>query len=323
MCKRIIFYGCYLLLLLLLLTSCTGQYGKDSTSKKKIELILKTSYGYHWGTIKMGAYSAAKELGLEISYTAPYDEKNPVEQIKLMEQAIERKVDAIILGAGDPEALSEITERAYEEGIPVIVIDSGVNTYKVNSYVTTNNHEAGKQAGNVLIDLVGKYAEIAVLSIESGDMESEYREDGLYSVLAKYPGLELVAKEYCLSNEKLAYDLTKEILLKNPELNGIVALNEAASEGAAQAVEELNLVGKVKIVAFNNTTQEIDYMDKGVIQATIIQNPFSIGYLGVKQAHDVLNNKRAEKYVYINSKVIDRENMYMPENQKLLFPFIR
>jgi ribose transport system substrate-binding protein len=106
-------------------------------------------------------------------------------------------------------------------------------------------------------------------------------------------------------------------------VDAIVAMNEVAAEGVAQAIDEMNLEGKVKIIAFDSTLQAIDYMEKGIIQAIIIQNPLSIGYLGVKNAVDAMNGKKIESRIYINSTAIDKGNMYLPENQKLLFPFTK
>lgn len=178
-------------------------------------------------------------------------------------------------------------------------------------------------AGGVLIDIVGKNANIAIMNSIKGSRNAEQREEGLEKVISKYPGINVVSKAYCMSEAKRAYSLTKEILEGNKNINAIVALNEIASEGVAQAVEEMKLAGKVKIIAFESTLQEIDFIDKGVIQSTIIQNPFSMGYLGVKSAVDVMDGKPVEKVRYLESKVINKDNMYLPENQKLLFPLIK
>jgi ribose transport system substrate-binding protein len=102
----------------------------------------------------------------------------------------------------------------------------------------------------------------------------------------------------------------------------IIALNAPTTVGVCKAVKEMNLQGKVKVIGFDSTHEEIDYLDEDVIQATIVQNPYSMGYLGVKSALEVLGKKAVPKYVDTGSKVIDKNNMYTPENQKLLFPFV-
>jgi ribose transport system substrate-binding protein len=295
----------------------------SDSEKKNVALIVKSNYGYYWGNLKMGAYAAAREFNINIDYAAPGDESDIPGQIELVNKAIDKKVDGIILAASDYKQLVEVTERAYDLRIPIIIIDSEVDTKKVDSYIATDNLEAGRKAGSVIAEISDRKSKVAVMSFLKGSRSAELREYGLLDVISKYPDIEIVAKEYCLSDGKLAYNLTKKIISENEELDAIVALNEVASEGVAQAIDEMDLEGKVKVIAFESTLREIDYLDKGVIQATIIQNPFSMGYLGVKNIFESINNKKIEKRIFIDSKIIDRDNMYLPENEKLLFPLIK
>lgn len=110
--------------------------------------------------------------------------------------------------------------------------------------------------------------------------------------------------------------------MKNNNIDAVIALNDIASEGVALAIDELNLEGKVKVIAFGSTTQELNYLEKSVINAIVIENPFSIGYLGVKFAVDAIENKKIPNKYLIETKVIDKNNMYLPENQRMLFPFV-
>jgi ribose transport system substrate-binding protein len=329
--KTVKFFSlCSILICTVFLNACTSRdIDLNSTAKKNIALIVKMNYGYHWGTVKLGADAAAREFNVNIDYAAPDDEEDVEGQIKLINDALDKKqdkkVNALILAASDYEALVGVTERAYNMGIPVIIIDSEVNTKNINSYIATDNIEAGKKAGNMLLSLVGKDKEsrIAIMSFVKGSRNAEQREEGLMSIISQYPNLKVVAKEYCFSDTKLAYNLTRKIITENRQVDAIVALNEISSEGVAQAIDGMKLGGTVKVVAFDSTLQEIDFLEKGIIQATVIENPFSMGYLSVKYAVDAMQKKDVPKRYLIDSKVIDKNNMYSPENQKLLFPFIK
>jgi ribose transport system substrate-binding protein len=129
-------------------------------------------------------------------------------------------------------------------------------------------------------------------------------------------------KEYCNSNEDTAEKLTEEIVEKYPDIDAIVCLNAYGAVGTARAIDKLNLAGKVKIIGFDSTPEEIGFMEKEVIQSLVVQNPFSMGYLGVKYAIGVIDNESVPKRMDTGSTVIDKNNMYLPENQKLLFPFM-
>lgn len=315
--------------LLLVLTSitflgaCSREIKVNDLEKKNIALIVKMNSGYHWGTVKQGADTAAREFNVNIDYNAAAEEEDVNGQVKLVNQALEKNVDALILAASDFKALAVVAEKAYFRHIPVILIDSQVDTDKVSSYIATDNIIAGQNSGKTLVDIAGEDCQVALISPVKDEKNSEMREKGLLNVISQYPGIKIMNKEYCSSDVKLAAQLTKKIIQDNEGINAIVAFNDAASEGAAEMVEQMNLTGKIKVIGFDNTPKVIDYMDKGVIQATITQNLFSMGYLGVKYAVDAINQKSVPKYVDTGSKIISRDTMYLPENQKLLFPFVR
>lgn len=315
---------CLMILCFFLINGCSKNVDLINGDKKNIVLIAKMNSGYYWASVKQGAETAGREFNVNVNFMAPDDEEDVDGQLKLVNQEMEGKnMGALVLAASDYEGLKVVTEKIYDQHIPVIIIESEVNTKKINSYIAMDNLEMGKQAGNELISLAGKKCNVAIVSFVKGTRNAEQRKEGLLEFIKQYPGIKLVATEYCLSDSKLAYQLTKKIVSEHKEVNAIIALNAVSSEGVAEAIDELQLSNKIKIIAFDNTPKEIDYMDKGVIQATITQNPFSMGYMGVKFAVDVINGHSIPKYYDTGSKIIERNNMYLPENQKLLFPVVK
>jgi ribose transport system substrate-binding protein len=307
-----------------LLGACSYNRGiEPKENKKTVALILNSGTGYHGSTIKLGADIAAREFNINLEYNAPLDDGDTESQIKMVEQALAAGVDGLILAAGDFKDLVEVTEKAYAMNIPVIIIDSAVDTTKIDSYIATDNLEAGIKAAEAVVSKVGSHCQTVILSYLEGSRNAEKREEGFMSIISEYPGIEVLDTKYTSSEGKLAYELTQKILTEHPDLDVIVALNTINTEYAAQAVDEMGLGGKVKIIGFGSTTREIAYMERDVIQALIIQNPFSMGYLGVKYAADRMAGKAVEKQTYTESKMIDYESIYLPENQKLIFPLIK
>jgi ribose transport system substrate-binding protein len=131
----------------------------------------------------------------------------------------------------------------------------------------------------------------------------------------------VLSRVYCHSDENLAEQLTEKLAEAYPDMDAIVCLNAYGTVGTARAIERLGLAGKIKIIGFDSTSEEVGFVEKDVVQALIIQNPFSMGYLGVKYAVGALNDEVVPKNINTGSKVIDKDNMYQPENQKLVFPF--
>jgi ribose transport system substrate-binding protein len=219
--------------------------------------------------------------------------------------------------------MSAAVERAGFLHTPVISIDSQIKTPKVKSFIGANNVDAGKKAGEKMIELTGEVSEIGIIGLVQGARNSEQREEGLMNVVKQHPDMKIVARESVNSDQKLAAELTRKMIAGHPHITGIAALNEAASIGAAQEIQRLGLAGKVKVIGFDNSAEGLEYVQDGIIQAMIIQNPFSMGYLGVKYAAEAIDGKSIPAQFDTGTKIIDLENMFWSENQKLLFPFIK
>lgn len=306
------------------MSSCTKQTEIIPTEQKKhLEVVLRSQNGDYWKTVKIGAEVAAKEFDVTLDFRAPGDEADVKGQIALMEQSIGSGPDAIVLAPNSYKQLSKVVEDASMRGIPVITIDSEVETGKAKSFIGANNYEAGQLAGKQLINLAGTSGDIAIVSFMQGERNTELREQGLLEELSKYPYIKVVDKVYSMTDYELAAKLTRSMMEKYPQLDGIVALNEISSIGVAHAIQSMDLQDKVKIITFDSTSEELELLQEGVIQATIIQNPFSIGYLGVKNAVEASNGKKVPSRVDTGIKAIDLNNMFWLDNQKLLFPFIK
>ncbi|MEC0231875.1 substrate-binding domain-containing protein [Paenibacillus alba] len=305
-------------------SSCSRQSEITPTEQKRhLEVVLRSQNGDYWKTVKMGAEVAAKEFDVVLDFRAPGDEADVKGQIALVEQSISSRPDAIVLASNDYKELSQVVEDAAGMGIPVITIDSEVESPKAKSFIGANNYEAGRLAGKQLIKLAGTSGQIAIVSFKQGERNTELREQGLLDEISKYTDVRVVDKVYSLTDREVASQMTQSIVEKNPDLDGIVALNEISSIGVADAVQRLNVQDKIKIITFDSTSEELELLQEGVIQATIVQNPFSIGYLGVKNAVEASKGKKVPNRVDTGIRAIDLENMFWSDNQKLLFPFIK
>ncbi|OPH50692.1 hypothetical protein BC351_35880 [Paenibacillus ferrarius] len=305
-------------------SSCSRQTEITPTEQKRhLEVVLRSQNGDYWKTVKMGAEVAAKEFDVALDFRAPGDEADVLGQIALVEQSISSRPDAIVLASNDYKELSQVVEDAAGMGIPVITIDSEVESPKAKSFIGANNYEAGRLAGKQLIKLAGTSGQIAIVSFKQGERNTELREQGLLDEISKYTDVHVVDKVYSLTDREVASQMTQSIVEKNPDLDGIVALNEISSIGVADAVQRLNVQDKIKIITFDSTSEELELLQEGVIQATIVQNPFSIGYLGVKNAVEASKGKKVPNRVDTGIRAIDLENMFWSDNQKLLFPFIK
>jgi len=274
-----------------------------------------------WLTVKAGADSAGKELGVETVWRGPARETDVPTQISILEDYINKRVDAIVLAATDARGIIPYVRKAMEAKIPVITIDSGVESELPLSFVATDNIAAARRAAQTLAGLVGEKGEVACIPFVPGAATSVMREEGFREEIKNYPGIKLVAVQYSQSDVALAMSITEDILTAHRDLAGIFAANEAGTLGVMRAIKARGLAGKVKVVGFDASDDELQGLRAGLVQALIVQDPFKMGYLGVKYAVDAVNGKEVPKRVDTGVYVVTKENLETAEIQRVVHPF--
>lgn len=297
---------------------CGGDSDNDSQDasadgKKKYNFVLITmdSMDQHWLSVKAGAEDMAEELGdVSITFRAPADKTDPGEQVRMVEDAINQKADAILIAPLDATALKPVVEKAAESNIPVIDIDSPVDTDKITSFVATDNEKAARIAADTLADLIGGKGKVAIINHQPGAGTAMLRENGFKDqVQKKYPEIKIVTTQYSSGDKTKAMNQALDIMTANPDLAGFYACNEGSTVGVAQAIKQKKAVGKIKLVGFDKSEDTINSINDGMIQATMVQNPYKMGQLAVQFAHDVLNDKEVEKLVDTGVTVITKDNI--------------
>jgi ribose transport system substrate-binding protein len=114
--------------------------------------------------------------------------------------------------------------------------------------------------------------------------------------------------------------VTENILTAHPEVNGLFASAEPGSVGAAQALNARGLAGLVKLVAFDSSEGLVADLNAGVIDALVAQDPFKIGYEGVRAVTEKLDGKSPEKKIDLSATVITKVDLDKPAIRKLLRP---
>lgn len=274
-----------------------------------------------WVVMQQGVMMAAKEFGADVKIMGTRTERDVEGQIQIVEEAIASKPDAILLAASDYIKLVPAAQKVEDAGIPLIMVDSNVQGDIPRSFIATDNYEAGRKSAQLLKEHVKPHEKIAIVSYIQGTGTSLDREKGVRDELKKGGYDNIFATIFSDGEVQKSYELTRDLLMIQPDIRGIVALNEPSTVGAGKAIYNLGLQSKVSLIGFDNSNSEIRLIDRDVIQATIIQRPFNMGYLSVKTAINIIKGQNVPKMLDTGSKVITKYNMYTNENQKLLFPF--
>ena len=295
-----------------------------SALAQNVTVIVKATTSPYWQTVFAGARAAAEELGVTLTTQGAAEESDIAGQISILENAVTQNPDAIVIAPTALEPLGAPIERAAES-VPIIMIDSAADTEAYTSFLTTDNVAAGRLAAEALADAVealhgAPEGEIAILTALPGVGSLSQRDEGFREGLADYPGLTEVANRFNNNDANQALSNTLDILVANPNLVGIFADNLPMGVGAGRAIAERGLEDQVAVVAFDSDDAEIEYLQGGQIKALVVQNPYAMGYEGVKTAVAAINGEEVEKNVDTGVTVVTQENFDTPEVQALLYP---
>jgi ribose transport system substrate-binding protein len=310
------------LCIILCLLGCSREPSPATQEKAivTIAVIPKGLVHQFWLTVKAGAEQAAQESSVKILWKGPARETDVAGQVAIVEDMISRGVDAIVMAACDARALVPTVAKAVEKKVPVITIDSGVDSDLPVTFVATDNVAGAGAAADTLAKLIGGKGKVGLIPFIPGAATSDMRERGFKEQIAKYPDIQLVQTLYSQSDAARGMAVTEDMLTSHADLAGIFATNEPGALGCVRAVESRGLAGKVKLVAFDAADAEIDALKRGTIQALIVQNPFKMGYLGVQSALKAIRGEQVEKRIDTGVSVVTHENMAEPEIQRLLYP---
>lgn len=297
-----------------------GEGGSGGDNKYTIAVVPKGLGHQFWVTVHAGADSAGDEFDAKILWNGPHKETEVAMQISIIEDMISRRVDAIVMAACNADALVDTIKKAMDSGIPVVTIDSGVNSDLPVSFVATDNIAGAKAAAAKLVELIGGEGEVGLLPFVPGAATSELREQGFKEGLAEFAKAKLVSTIHTHSDTAKALAATEDMMTAHPNLKGIFAANEAAAIGAAQAIDTAGKTGQVKLVAFDASPLQIEFLESGTIQGLIVQDPFRMGYEGVKIAIDHIEGRDTEKRIDTGVIIVTLDNLNDPAIQKLLNP---
>ncbi|EGG81894.1 hypothetical protein HMPREF9477_01596 [Lachnospiraceae bacterium 2_1_46FAA] len=316
--KKVIAFFC---ICMLFISGC-GMENSENIQKRKVAVIMKSTDSAFFKAVSLGANAAGTAYNMEILFEGPKNEEDYKTQNKMIEQAIQEEYDAIVFSAVDYNANAEAIDKAAHAGIKTIVIDSDVNSKKVNCRISTNNYKAGKMAGQAVLENKSEELNIGIVNFDKNSRNGQERERGFKDFVKKDNRVKNVETINVISTVEQAKNQTKEFLEEHQEMNVLVTFNEWTSLGVGYAVRELGLQDKIQVVAFDNNVISVGMLETGEVDALIVQNPYAMGYLGVESAYNLLNEIPIKgKQVDTETICATRENMYDDEYQKTLFAF--
>ena len=295
----------------------------------KIAVIPKGTTHEFWKSIHAGAKKAEMELkaegvNVQIIWKGPLKEDVREQQIQVVENFVGQRVSGIVLAPLDKRGLVAPVESAVRGKVPVVVIDSGLESKAPSSYIATDNREGGRIAARELGKLLGGKGNAIMLRLQVGSASTEAREEGFLEVMKKdFPAIKLLSTDQHAGATRDTAKAVSENLLNRfgKQVNGIFCVNESSAAGMLLALRDAGLAkGKVKFVGFDSGETLNAGLMAGDIQGLVVQNPMRMGYLGVKAIVAVLQGKKVEPVVDTGVGFVTKANIDSPEMAEIVHP---
>lgn len=273
-----------------------------------------------WISMVNGAKAASEELDVDIEILAPEREVEYEEQQRFIDEVLNKDPMAVVLCPCSPTETYPYAKKIEDADIPLVIVDSVMEKSVGNCVVSTDNIHAGLIMGEYIKKKITDNDYIGIISHVKGSSTAVERENGVREGLMDAED-KIVSVVYSNSDYDQAYSETLKMLDAHPEITIIAGLNEYSSTGAARAIKDSGRAGKIMLIGFDSSIEEIQLLEEGVFEAIVVQYPFDMGYLGVLNAYKLAKGETVEFSIDSGTSLITKEDIYKEENQKTLFPF--
>ncbi len=317
-----------LILTIAFIPGCRDGQADAGRKKWTIAVVPKGTTHEFWKAIHAGAVKAEREIRnggqpVEIIWKGPLREDDREQQVQVVENFTSRQVNGIVLAPLDSQALANPVRSSVQSGVPVVIIDSDLNSKDHASFVATDNHLGGVMAGEHLAKLLGGKGKVLLLRYQINSASTEAREAGFLEAVARHPDLKLIPNdERAGPTRETAYQVSQNLLNRfGAEVNGVFCPNETSTISMTKALRDIGKGGgTVKMIGFDAGSQSVIDMKNGDLQGLIVQNPVKMGYLGVMTLAKHLRGEPVEKRIDTGVTLVTKENMDAPEVKELLAP---
>ncbi|MCY1713614.1 substrate-binding domain-containing protein [Caproiciproducens galactitolivorans] len=296
-------------------------FGKKISSPYEISVICRSGSAESSTSVRQGIDQAAKDLNAEISFITLSRENNAEEQVSLLKREIRNGANAIVISPVNSEDLKQPVEEAMKS-VPVVAMQSTVESIKGLPLISCDNEKLGSALAQAAAGNGRVPRRIAILRNSMDCSSIRQRYSGVMKILGS--GKNKIEYWDIPNGSQEAYDTAKG-MLQSSMADTIIALDASTLEAAAKAEQDLLKTGsaEVQIFGMGRTNTIVSLLDGQIIDSIGVENEYNLGYLSIQTAVDKINKKQNTDYPSINFAVVNRKNMYSPENQRLLFPFSR
>jgi ribose transport system substrate-binding protein len=299
-------------------------------AKPTIPIIVKDKMSFYWKIVLAGARKAGQDLGVNVVELGADSETDINGQIRILANAVASLPAAIVIAPAQFAALGKPIDNAAKKA-KIIGIDSDADSSAFTSVVRTDNVRAGSLAADILADAIKRsYADaegdVAIITLLSGVASLDQRAKGFTDqIKTKYGALDIVAHKVGDGQATTGFNIMMDLIADYPELRGVFVSDLLMAKGAAQAAAEkrTNKGGDlINFVGFDSDNSLVQLLQDGTVAALVVQDPFRMGYDGIKTALAASKGEHVPTNVDTGANLITKANMNSARSQELLNPKI-
>jgi len=271
----------------------------------KVVYIPKNTGNPYFDSIINGFAKASEELNFEFTTVAPSD-AGATSQIPFIKSQIQRRVNVLAISPNSPDALNRLFQEAMDKGIFVLVVNSdipGSEEYRNVAVLPMDFEITGKSQVELMGSLIDYKGKIAILSATTDAPDQNYWIQGMKEALKdpKYKDMQLVEIAYGDDDPQKSLTEAEALLIKYPDLRGIIAPTTVAVAAAAQAVENAGRAPQLQVTGLGTPNQMRRFIKNGTVTEFALWSPYDEGYLSGYLAHGLVTGdikaKEGEKFV--------------------------
>ena len=242
----------------------------------------------YWQAAGAGFTKAAGQFKVRADFVGPntYD---PKAERDALDQAVQQKATGILLGVTDPALLKDSIDKAIAAGILVVTMDSDAPASKRLFFIGTNNYQAGGNGGQRLAQELKGKGNVAVFTMpDQHNMQDRLRG---YRDAVEHTGIKITRVVDIQGDPRIAFDTTTQIVGKERDkVDGFVCLEAQSGKEVAGVLNSYRVTGKA-VIAMDTDQETLDWIQKGVIAATIAQKPYSMAFVGIEMLDNLYHHK--------------------------------
>ena len=296
-------------------------------TKPTIPVIVKDTTSIYWQTVLAGARKAGQDFDVNVTELGAQSESDVAGQISVLEKAVASNPTAIVIAPAQFAPLGKPIDEAAKK-VKIIGIDSTADTKALTSFLATDDVQVGHIAADALANAITRtYADtegdVAIITGSSVAASPDQSVTGFKEQVAKkYRALNVLPEKVADAQAAAGLSIMKDLTATDMNLRGVFVSNIIMAEGASQVVYNKSSGDRINYVVFGSNDKLVKSLQDGTIDALVVQDPFRMGYDGVKTALASSRGEKVPATIDTGANLITKANMSSARSQELLNPKI-